>query len=246
MDLKLAADTHRGADPDILTTSELYGKVDGLFASVGVPGFKRLEVGDNSLDDAGRLQTEIMDASDRGVIDATDAKTMVKTIQLKMDEFAGQKKQNLEDQGHYGKAYKEFVKSGATPTEVNRMFREYVKASDDNKFDEQEAQKGPVWAQAWDSLFGGKKEQSGPQAMTPDRAVQAIVTAQAQQRYRGLVMLPSTPNAVIGRDGSSMAMNTQPPQGSADVTIERTDGGTLSVIDGENWMVFPDGTGYKI
>lgn len=228
MDLKLAADTHRGADPNPVAIGELEARTQNLFEVTESKGEKKVKVKDGALSDAVRLQDDIMTASDQGIIDGTTAKAMIKSIQVNMGTLAtnsaegggifGMSAKSPED-SHYGEAFKQFVESGATPTEVSRMFRDYVALSDENKFDDVTKKEPPFYQQAFESLFGGKQENSAPKAMTPERAVEAIKTAQAQKRYQGLVMLPSTPNAVIGRDGSTMTMNTQPPQGSADSTL---------------------------
>lgn len=219
MDLKLAADKNRGADPNPVAIGELESRVNNLFdVRTKKDGKITVRMREGGLEDSVRLQDEIMAASDQGIIDATSAKSMIKTIQVNMGGLAGGDKIKIDGSSNFEDAYKEFVNSGANPTEVNRMFRDYVQASDQYKFDDVTKKDQPFYESMFESLFGGKKP-SDPKQMTPERAVQSIMAAQAKKRYEGLVMLPTTPNAVIGRDGSSMTMTSQPPTGKADTTL---------------------------
>jgi hypothetical protein len=222
-DLKLSVDKNRGNNADPIATGELYGKVNSLFETRTTKQGKIItKMKPGALDDVVRVQDEIMQASERGVITAEDAKSMVKTLQISMAGLATGDKIKVPDSGHYGQAYKAFVKSGANTAEINRMFRDYVVESDKYKFDETQHDTGFMdkvgeFLQRGVGVIPPKKEQ--PTSPTPDTVTQAILAAQAQQRYSGLVMLPSQPNAVIGQDGSSLAISTSPPQGKADAAI---------------------------
>lgn len=219
MDLKLAADKNRGYREDPVATAEIYAKLDTMFEKNKKDGFIPKE---GLLDDAARLQQQALDASERGVISADTAKAVIKTLQLNLAQVGANKEESLSldwrrgfkkpvyENDHYGRAFGDFVKSGADTTEVNRMFQEYVTAADKFKFQDQSD---------LDQEYFASDDKKQQQPITPEKVISAILTKQAKGKYEGLTMLPTTPNAVIGRDGSSMSMSSAPPQGQADTKI---------------------------
>lgn len=252
MDLRTAADKNRGSLPgSTVAEAELGAEVDSLFdTKTNSSGDITVTMKRGTLDDAVRLQDRILTASEQGIITGESARGMIKSLQINMGKLSNADKIKTQDNDHYTKAYKEFAASGASTTEVNRMFTQYVTLSDDFKFDKvsEDRKFGPVTIKANSPVswlldqFSPDDKDGDPTQMTPKRAVSDILSNQAQNLYSGLVMLPSQPNAVIGRNGSTMVTSDAEPKGPADTSIPEDVAPKTFVENGMVWKISPDGT----
>lgn len=219
IELRLAADKNRGFREDPLVTADLYARLDTMFDVRTKDGRTHVTARKGKLDDAARLQDEILDQSERGLIPAETAKSMVKTLQINMGAMAASGKSERKmtesfSKDHYTKAFHQFANSGASQSEVNRMFRDYVAASDEFKFDEQ---KQDSW---YDGFFASKDTKKDAPQVTPKLTVKAILEQQVQGKYQGLVLREGTPNAAIGRNGSSTVVTDEEPTMPSDNSVD--------------------------
>lgn len=223
--LREAAIKNRGATTDPLVSAGLYARMEDVFTK---NDDNQVAVTDGNLGEAARLQEEALRQGELGKISGEDVKAITKTIETQI--AAASRNENLGDDDHYVQAWNDFKATGANTAEVMQMFRQYVKGSDALGLDRLPAQH---W---WTQNSGADKQDIDSR----QQLIDDIKAYHANQKFPQLVMLQKTPNAVIGKDGQSMTISAQKPEGKADTHIDADV--PLRQYQGKTYRVYPDGS----
>lgn len=246
-DLKLAAIKNRGGSDNALVVGQLVAEVDSIFG--GTPENPE-DVSQDRVADAVRLQDAIMRRAEAGDISGMTAKSLVKALEVGLSSVSNNERAVSEDRGwgewalervpflnydssnHYVQALEQFRDSGAPPSEVNRMFRDYVVASDKYKFGEKTDM---------DDAYYAPEDSEKKNQITPESVIKTIKKDQALMKYSALQMLDNPVNAVIGKDKGVLRISTDEPQGKADTRIDLDVPTFTDPVTGKAYIQLPNG-----
>lgn len=196
-------------NPNLMAGPEFYSRLGSL--SISDKGGERVAA--DFLDEAARLQIDVLKSRD---LAPKEKQTIMQSIQLKMVKTLKAGDGGIIPDDHYGEALKKFMASTPNIAEVNKMFREYVAQVDAQGLDAEVDGGGAFDPKHWFYNTDGENERD----KKTGGIVKGILARQAGEKYEGLALLPDTPNAAIGKDGSHTVISNGKTAGKADAAIK--------------------------